>query len=101
MQITDIQIKKVYNDPLKAVKAKLSIVLDNEFIIHDVKVIEKVTDGYKKKFISFPSQVINAIDENNNPISSRFDIVHPINGECRVKFEKAIYDALDSYNEQV
>lgn len=97
MNITDVQVKKVYNDPVKAVKAKVSVIIDKAIILHNIRVIEKVTDGVRKRFIAFPSQKVTKIDENNNPTTGFFDIYHPINSEARVKFEEAIYKALDEY----
>lgn len=97
MIITEIQIKKVYNDATKPVKAKVSVVIDNELILHNIRVIEKIDNGQKKKFIAFPSQKVTSLDEHNNPTVGYFDIYHPITSEARVKFESAIYKALDSY----
>lgn len=97
MTITDVQVKKVYTDPVKPVKAKVAVVIDKELILHNIRVIEKVQDGSRKRFLAFPSQKITSVDENNNPISGFFDIYHPINSESRVKFEQAIYKAVDEY----
>lgn len=97
MNITEVQIKKVYNDATKPVKAKVSVVIDGEMILHNIRVIEKVTDGERKRFIAFPSQKITNIDENNNPVHGYFDIYHPISSESRIKFESAIYKALEDY----
>ena len=92
-----MQVKKVYTDPVKPVKAKVAVVIDKELILHNIRVIEKVQDGSRKRFLAFPSQKITSVDENNNPISGFFDIYHPINSESRVKFEQAIYKAVDEY----
>lgn len=100
MTITDVQIKKVYTDSTKPVKAKVSVVVDNELILHNIRVIEKVSDGNRKRFIAFPSQKITNIDENNNPINGYFDIYHPVSSSARVKFESAIYKALEDYKEK-
>jgi len=100
MIITSVQVKKVYNDPTKPVKALVSVLIDNEMVLHNIRVIEKIENGNKKKFIAFPSQKITALDEKNNPVSGFFDIYHPITADTRVKFETAIYKALDEYNKQ-
>ena len=97
MNITDVQIKNVYNDPIRPVKAKVSVVIDKEIILHNIRVIEKVDGGMKKRFIAFPSQKTFKLDENNNSIPGFFDIYHPITSEARVKFESAIYKALEEY----
>lgn len=101
MTITEVQVKKIYNDPMKPVKAKVSVVIDKEIILHNIRVIEKVENGTKKKFIAFPSQKVTTIDENNNPKSGFFDIYHPITSESRVKFEVAIYKAIEEYKESM
>ena len=48
MQITDVRIRKV--DKEGKMKAIVSITFDNEFVIHDIKVIE----GEKGLFIAMP-----------------------------------------------
>jgi DNA-binding cell septation regulator SpoVG len=97
MIITDVKVKKVYTDPVKPVKAKVAVVIDNELVLHNIRVIEKVQDGTRKKFLAFPSQKVTTVDENNNPQSGFYDIYHPINADARVKFETAIYKAIDEY----
>lgn len=97
MNITDVKVKKVYSDPVKPVKAKVAVVVDNALILHNIRVIEKVKDGVRKRFLAFPSQKITSINENNEPEQGFFDIYHPINAESRVKFEEAIYKAVDAY----
>ena len=97
MNITDVQVKRVYNDPTKPVKAKVSVVIDNELVLHNIRVIEKVNKGERRKFIAFPSQKVTTIDENNNPVNGYFDIYHPLSSVSRIKFESAIYKALEDY----
>ena len=48
---------------------------------------------FKKKKITY----ICTLDENNKPTRGFFDIYHPISSEARIKFEAAIYKALDEY----
>ena len=50
MQITDVRVRKV--DNLGKMKAVVSITIDNEFVVHDIKVI----DGDKGLFIAMPSK---------------------------------------------
>lgn len=97
MTITEVQVKHVYSDTTKPVKAKVSVVIDKELILHNIRVIEKVDNGQKKKFIAFPSQKVTSIGDNNEPVTGYFDIYHPITSEARVKFESAIYKAVDNY----
>ena len=48
MKITDVRIRKVAKDG--KMKAVVSITLDGEFVVHDIKVIE----GEKGLFIAMP-----------------------------------------------
>lgn len=59
-------------------KAVVSITLDNEFVVHDIKVIE----GEKGLFIAMPSR--KAADGEYR------DIAHPINSETRDKIQSII-----------
>ena len=67
-------------------KAIVSITLDNEFVIHDIKVIE----GEKGLFIAMPSR--KAADGEYR------DIAHPINSGTREKIQNTI---LDRYQESL
>lgn len=50
MQITDVRARKVAKEG--KLKAVVSITLDEEFVVHDIKVIE----GEKGLFIAMPSK---------------------------------------------
>ena len=50
MEITDVRVRRVAKDG--KMKAVVSITIDNEFVIHDIKVIE----GDKGLFIAMPSR---------------------------------------------
>ena len=65
-------------------KAVVSITLDDEFVVHDIKVIE----GEKGLFIAMPSK--KATDGEYR------DIAHPINSETRDKIQSLI---LEKYQE--
>ena len=65
MKITDVRVKKVSKEG--KMKAVVSITIDDEFVIHDIKVIE----GDKGLFIAMPSK--KAADGEYR------DIAHPIN----------------------
>lgn len=69
MQITDVRVRKVAKEG--KMKAVVSITLDNEFVVHDIKVIE----GEKGLFIAMPSR--RAGDGEYR------DIAHPINSKTR------------------
>lgn len=79
MQITDIKIRKVFNDgPMKAV---ISATFDGQLAVHDIKVIY----AREKYFIVMPSR--------KNPDDTYRDIVHPINADFRSQLEKDIISA--------
>ena len=51
MQITDVRLRKVNSE--NRMKAVASVTFDNEFVIHDIKVIE----GEKGLFITPPYSI--------------------------------------------
>ena len=53
MQITDVRVRKVAKEG--KLKAVVSITIDDEFVVHDIKVIE----GEKGMFIAMPSKRYN------------------------------------------
>ena len=69
MKITDVRIRKVAREG--KMKAVVSITIDEEFVVHDIKVI----DGEKGLFIAMPSR--KASDGEYR------DIAHPINSSTR------------------
>ena len=74
MQITDVRIRKVEKEG--KMKAVVSITIDEEFVVHDIKVI----DGEKGLFIAMPSR--KAADGEYR------DIAHPINSDTRNKTQQ-------------
>ena len=76
MQVTDVRVRRIEKEG--KMKAIVSITLDNEFVIHDIKVIE----GEKGLFIAMPSR--KATDGEYR------DIAHPINSETREKIQGII-----------
>lgn len=58
----------------------MSVTFDNEFVVHDIKVIE----GQNGLFIAMPSR--------KTPDGEFKDIAHPINTETREKIQNAILD---------
>ena len=84
MQITDVRIRRVEKEG--KMKAVVSITIDEEFVVHDIKVIE----GEKGLFIAMPSR--KAADGEYR------DIAHPINSETREQIQALI---LDKYQETV
>ena len=78
MQITDVRVRRIEKEG--KMKAIVSITLDNEFVIHDIKVIE----GEKGLFIAMPSR--KAADGEYR------DIAHPINSSTRETIQRVILD---------
>lgn len=79
MQITDIKIRKFFDDgPMKAVA---SVTFDDALAVHDIKVIY----ARDRFFIVMPSR--------KNPDGTYRDIVHPINTSFRAELESAVIDA--------
>ncbi len=76
MQITDVGVRKIEKEG--KMKAIVSITMDNEFVIHDIKVIE----GEKGLFIAMPSR--KAADGEYR------DIAHPINSATRDMIQSVI-----------
>ena len=78
MQITDVHLKKVNSG--NRMKAVASVYFDNEFVVHEIKVI----DGDNGLFIAMPSRkTLNGQHK---------DIAHPINSDTRKKIEDAIFE---------
>ena len=73
MQITDVRVRKVAKEG--KLKAVVSITIDDEFVVHDIKVIE----GEKGLFIAMPSK--KALDGEYR------DIAHPINTATRERIQ--------------
>lgn len=82
MQITDVRVRRIEKEG--KMKAIVSITLDNEFVIHDIKVIE----GEKGLFIAMPSR--KAADGEYR------DIAHPINSNTRDLIQSVILDKYES-----
>lgn len=78
MNITDVRVRKVAKEG--KMKAVVSITIDNEFVVHDIKVIE----GDKGLFIAMPSR--KATDGEYR------DIAHPINSETRSRIQELILE---------
>lgn len=82
MQITDVRVRKVTKEG--KMRAVVSITLDDEFVVHDIKVIE----GDKGLFIAMPSR--KAGDGEYR------DIAHPINSETRDRIQKMILEGYEA-----
>ena len=78
MQITDVRVRRVTK--AGKMRAIVSITIDNEFVIHDIKVIE----GEKGLFIAMPSR--------KSADGEYRDIAHPINSETRQRIQDFILE---------
>ncbi|MBE6053477.1 MAG: septation protein SpoVG [Clostridium sartagoforme] len=81
MTITDVRIRKIASDG--KMKAIVSVTFDNEFVVHDIKVIE----GQNGLFIAMPSR--------KTPDGEFKDIAHPINTDTREKIQASILEAYE------
>ena len=82
MEVTDVRVRKV--DKEGKMKAIVSITFDEEFVIHDIKVIE----GEKGLFIAMPSRKTTDGEYR--------DIDHPIRSTTRELLQQTI---LEKYQE--
>lgn len=81
MQITDVRVRRITKEG--KMKAVVSITLDDEFVVHDIKVIE----GEKGLFIAMPSK--KAADGEYR------DIAHPINSSTKEHIQAMILEAYE------
>ena len=81
MNITDVRVRKVAKQG--KMRAIVSITIDNEFVVHDIKVIE----GDKGLFIAMPSK--------KSADGEYRDIAHPINSEMRGVLQSQILEAYE------
>jgi stage V sporulation protein G len=75
MDITKVNIRQV---EMNKVKAIASITIDDEFVVHDLRVVE----GEKGLFVAMPSRKL--------PSGDFRDVAHPINSETREKIQSAV-----------
>ena len=84
VNITDVRVRKIAADG--KLKAVVSVTFDDEFVVHDIKIIE----GQNGLFIAMPSKKMGETDFR--------DIAHPIVSEARNKIRDVIfaeYEKLD------
>ncbi len=86
MKITDVRVRKMTKEG--KMKAIVSITIDDEFVVHDIKVI----DGERGLFIAMPSR--KAADGEYK------DIAHPINTDTRNSIQTLILDAYEKALEE-
>ena len=83
MQITSVTVRKIEKEGSR-MKGIASVLLDDSFAIHDIRVIE----GDNGLFIAMPSR--------KTATGGYRDIAHPINPEVRAMFEEAIIEAYNN-----
>lgn len=83
MNITDVRIRKIAKEG--KMKAVVSITLDGEFVVHDIKVIE----GDNGLFIAMPSR--------RSADGEYRDVAHPIKSETREVIQNVIMEAYDKF----
>ena len=76
MNITDVRVRKISKEG--KMKAVVSVTIDDEFVVHDIKVIE----GDKGLFIAMPSR--------RSSDGEYRDIAHPINTATRERLQNMI-----------
>ena len=81
MNITDVRVRKMMKE--SNLKAVASITIDDDFVVHDIKVVE----GEKGLFIAMPSR--KAADGEYR------DIAHPINSATRSNIQEIVLDAYE------
>ena len=81
MQITDVRVRKLTKEG--KMRAVVSITLDNEFVVHDIKVIE----GEKGLFIAMPSK--------KSADGEYRDIAHPISSSTRDNMQRIILECYE------
>ncbi len=87
MNITDVRVRKVAKQG--KMRAIVSITLDNEFVVHDIKVIE----GEKGLFIAMPSK--------KSADGEYRDIAHPINSDTRKLIQDVVLKAFDEAADEI
>ncbi|AMO31472.1 septation regulator SpoVG [Lysinibacillus sp. fkY74-1] len=85
MEVTDVRLRRVQTDG--RMRAIASITLDNEFVVHDIRVI----DGNTGLFVAMPSK--------RTPDGEFRDIAHPINSDTRNKIQEIILNAYHNSSE--
>lgn len=83
MNITDIRIRRTYQD--SRLKALVSVTVDSDLAVHDIKVIE----GPERLFVAMPSR--------KDDSGTFRDIAHPITPQARQLLEEAILEAYHGY----
>jgi stage V sporulation protein G len=81
MKVTDVRIRRITQE--EKMKAIVSVTLNDQFVIHDVRIIE----GSNGLFVAMPSRRM--------PGGGFRDIAHPISSEARKHLQQAVLDAYE------
>lgn len=77
MEVTEVRVRRV-SDGEGKVRARCSVVLDGEFVVHGVKLVE----GENGLFVSMPSRRTS---------QGRYvEVAHPLTAEMREKIRAAV-----------
>jgi stage V sporulation protein G len=76
MEVTEVRLRRVADDG--AMKAVASVTLDNEFVVHDVKVVQ----GPRGLFVAMPRR--------KGPDGAFRDVAHPITAVARERIQQAV-----------
>ena len=82
MEITDVRVRKI--DSPGKMRAVVSVTFDNEFVVHDIKIIESQSG----LFVAMPSR--------KTPEGEFRDIAHPINTKVRERLQRTILQNYES-----
>ncbi|MCL1995718.1 MAG: septation regulator SpoVG [Defluviitaleaceae bacterium] len=86
MEITQVKVRLINaKSEGSKVKAVASITIDDEFVVHDIKVIE----GDRGLFIAMPSK--RDVFPSTRTRGFR-DIAHPIKPETRIRIQEAVLE---------
>ena len=85
MNVTDVRVRKISKEG--KMKAVVSVTIDDEFVVHDIKVIE----GDKGLFIAMPSR--------RSSDGEYRDVAHPINTSTRERLQAVILEAYEKAEE--
>ena len=85
MNITDVRVRKISKEG--KMKAVVSVTIDDEFVVHEIKVIE----GDKGLFIAMPSR--------RSSDGEYREVAHPINTSTRERLQAVILEAYEKAEE--
>jgi len=124
MEITEVKVR-LADDNTERLRGFCTVTLDREFVVRDIKIIE----GANGLFVAMPSRKVTdhcPKCHGKNHLRARYcndcgaplpgqrtpdlsetgsklhvDVAHPINSECRSRFQKAILEAFEAERRRV